>query len=202
MTGRLIVLEGLDGVGKTTVARQLSVTLDAELLSTPDARLRCARSAIDATYRCSPDAAHLFYASSVVHASAAAAHTLAQGRDVIIDRYWLSTWAYAAVRKPGLRLEEVEKSLRPADFTFLLTLDETERCRRLHARGMTAADRQTLDVAVAVEVARRYHRGLHRRVAGHGVVLDITGKSGKQCAGTILATIDSVATSSSEHPAL
>lgn len=186
MSGRILVLEGLDGVGKTTAARLLAETIGAVVLSTPDASIKCARRSVDEIYRESPNAAHLFYASCVAHASARAARERACGRDVIIDRYWLSTWAYGAVRGARLRLDEVEASLCGADFTFLLTLEEEERRERLRLRGMTEGDRQTLDAATATKVLQSYHDGLRRPVAGRGVVLDVTGKNPKECVAAIL----------------
>lgn len=191
MTGRILVLEGLDGVGKTETARRVSVALGGVLLSTPDASLRVARSAVDALYRSSPDAAHLFYAASVAHASEVARRQRAQGRVVVIDRYWLSTWAYAAIRRTRLDLGEVEAGLCAADFTFLLTLDEAERRRRLRARGAGEEDRRTLDTALAAEVEERYRKGLGRPVAGRGCVLDITGQSVDAAVTTILRAVTS-----------
>ena len=38
-----IVIEGLDGTGKSTIAKTLATALNAELLATPDASLKKAR---------------------------------------------------------------------------------------------------------------------------------------------------------------
>lgn len=174
MRGRLLVLEGLDGVGKTTVAMLLAERLSATLLSTPDASLRGARGMIDNLYSHSPEAAHLFYASCVAHASERAEEETSRGRDVVLDRYWLSTWAYDHVRGARLRLGELTRRLRAADFTFLLTTADEERRRRLAARGASAEDQKTLRPGVGTAIERRFRRGLRTRIAGTGVVLDLT----------------------------
>jgi dTMP kinase len=197
MTGCILALEGLDGVGKTTAARRVADACGGVLLSTPDASLGCVRSALDALYRSSPDAAHLFYASSVAYASEVARRERAQGKVVIIDRYWLSTWAYAPMRPTGLDLSEVEAGLCAADWTVLLTLDEAERSRRLRARGMSAADRRTLDAGTAAALEQRYLDGLRRPVAGNGIVLDIAGRTPESCAGALIELVTRTVTGSS-----
>ncbi len=189
MKGRFIVFEGLDGVGKTTLVRRLAAKLDAVLLSTPDASIRSERASFDALYQSTPDAGHLFYAAAVAHASAVASFETARGRDVVLDRYWLSTWAYAILRGTTLRLGGVESRLLAADFTFLVTLDERERHARLQQRGATAGDRATLDTAVARTIEQRYRRGLGRRVAGRGCVLDVSGKNEDEGVAAILAVL-------------
>lgn len=174
MSGRLLVLEGLDGVGKTTLAAALAERIGAVQIATPDAALRGARKEIESVYQNSPEAIHLFYASSVLHAGERAGAEIAAGRDVVVDRYWLSTWAYNRPHGSTLRLGEVGSRVRPADITFLLTAEHRERCRRLRARGAGSRDVETFDPAVAARIERRLRKGLRARVAGKGVVVDVT----------------------------
>lgn len=86
-----IVIEGLDGTGKSTIAKTLATALNAELLATPDASLKKARPIIDAAYENQPLARQLFYASSVLHLSEKIKGLMAEEKSVIVDRYWLST---------------------------------------------------------------------------------------------------------------
>jgi hypothetical protein len=76
------------------------------------------------------------------------------GHDVVFDRYWCTTRAYARAAGSPLDLEEVEALLPPADLTILVDLPESERRERLEARGASA---------------------LTRPVAGRGCVLDVSG---------------------------
>lgn len=172
--GRFIVVEGLDGTGKSTLASGLAERLGAVLLRTPGAALAAARPLIDEAYGDSPIAAQLFYASSVVAAAAEAMALVAAGRDVVCDRYWLSTWVYARERAASVDLRVVESTLPPADLTLLCEVDEETRSARLLRRGMSDADRATLAPGRAARLQRRYRQGLLRQVVGRAVVLDLT----------------------------
>lgn len=177
MRGRLIVLEALDGVGKTTAARGLARLLGAALMTTPGSDLRAVRGTIDAALADPPLAGALFYAASVLAASAAIEQHLASGRHVVCDRYWLSTLAYAAPQGISLELPQVERALVPADVTLLLTLDEAERRRRLSRRGLSASDRRTLAPEQASRLLASYRGLAEHPVAGRMVELDLTGLS-------------------------
>ena len=78
----LIVLEGLDATGKSTIARSLAQSLDAELMSTPPSELRGVRTYVDDLYEANGLASQLFYASTVAFASDRARALMAKGRSV------------------------------------------------------------------------------------------------------------------------
>lgn len=175
MRGLLIALEGLDGTGKSTAARGLAASLGAAPLSTPGTALAEARAVLDAAFVRDPIAAQLFYASTVVAASGDADRIVASGRDVVVDRYWLSTVVNAPLRGDSVALPQIERLLRPADVTFVLELEEPIRRARLAARGMTAHDRRTLEPELAGHLRHSYRAELRRPVAGRGLVVDVTG---------------------------
>lgn len=175
--GRFIVVEGLDGTGKSTLAVGLARRLSAEPLRTPGAALSTARAAIDEAYLAIPVAAQLFYASTVVAAGAEAIALLCAGLDVICDRYWLSTWVYARERGAYVDLDTIEATLPAADITLLCESDEAVRVERLRRRGMSTADRQTLDPGRSERLRQLYRQGLKRPVAGRAVILDLTHAS-------------------------
>jgi dTMP kinase len=171
--GRLIVVEGLDGVGKTTLSRGLADDLGAEWRTTPSEALRAHRAAFDAAYAALPAASQLFYAATVVAAAAEADTLRDAGHDVVFDRYWCTTRAYARAAGSPLDLEEVEALLPPADLTILVDLPESERRERLEARGASALDRASLVRCAALRNELR--AALTRPVAGRGCVLDVSG---------------------------
>lgn len=175
MRGRLIVVEGLDGTGKTTLSRGLAAALGAEWRTTPPEALRAHRGPFDAAYRDLPAASQLFYAATVVWAGEEAEALRAAGRDVVIDRYWCTTRAYARAAGSPLDLAEVEALLPAADRTILVELDERARAERLLTRGATAMDRATLDPTRRRRLRTELRAALTRPVAGHGEILDVTG---------------------------
>lgn len=175
MRGRLYVVEGLDGVGKSTLSRGLAGALGAARRTTPSTALRAARGPFDAAYAAVPAASQLFYAAAVVEAAEELRALLAAGRDVVLDRYWCTTLAYAAAAGSPLGLAEVEALLPRADHTLYLHLDEPERARRLRTRGASALDRATLEDDRRAALERAYRSALRRPVAGRVHHVEVAG---------------------------
>jgi thymidylate kinase len=169
---RLIVIEGLDATGKTTLARRLGEELRAVVLATPASELADIRARIEGACNGSGLAAQLFYASAVAAASERARLELAAGRSVVVDRYWLSTRVHDALRTGAVDLAAVERALAPAAVTVLLETEERERLARLKTRGATAADRRATEHASFLRAA--YRRLIAAPVAGAALVLDNT----------------------------
>jgi len=139
-----IVLEGLDGVGKSTLARRLANECGYQLMTTPGTQLLSIRSDIIKGLGNSQTARALFYAATV-QAEGEKARTLnKQGKTVVMDRYRASTIAYAHERGVTLDLNTVLSQAVKPHLSILLTLDEAERQYRLKQRGTTAEDIETL----------------------------------------------------------
>lgn len=98
--------------------------------------------------------------------------SLERGRDLIVDRYWLSTWAYSRMLSPRLELGAIEDAIRPADVTIFLEASEPVRRARLTMRGASALDRSTLRRGSARRLRDAYEEGLARAVAGWVVRID------------------------------
>jgi thymidylate kinase len=191
MPGKLIVLEGLDGVGKSTLSQALAHAIDAVWMTTPSAAIRLWRAQADQAFRDHPVSAQLFYAATVAAASDEARPILESGRDVVIDRYWLSTWVYASLRSDQVDLDTVERWLRPADVTLFVDIDEHERRNRLAQRGTSIEDQHTLLPGAADRLRDAFREGLKRPMAGAGRVLDVTGLSRD---GAVSSAMDLIAT--------
>lgn len=184
---RLLVLEGLDGTGKTTLARALAAALPAQSLRTPPESLGSVRAAVDRVLSADPLATQLFYAASVAYASSSAQAHLVRGDHVVVDRYWASTVVYAQCREEHLGLEEVAARILPADLTIFLDLDEGLRRERLQARGLTDADRNFLPHHLRLR--RLFDRALQQPWSGRVLRLDTGRLRTEQCVDAVRAAL-------------
>jgi dTMP kinase len=188
-----VVIEGNDGTGKSSIARLLAERLDAVLLATPPADLRPVRAMIDACYRDHGLSSQLFYASTVVWVSDTVRALLAQGRSVVVDRYWISTLVYNAQRSRHVDLAVVEPHLMPAHATVLIVTEEGERRRRITQRGATPADEAALEIAD--EINGGFARALARPIAGVTYTIDSTSHGPEECTDRIARWLGETETS-------
>lgn len=143
-TARFIVLEGLDGVGTTTVAarlvealraRGLRVRATAEPTQGPFGRLL--RRHLSGEMTLAPVAAALaFTADRQDHLQQVVRPPLARGEWVVSDRYLLSTLAYQGAE--GVDREailEASRSFDVPDVTFVLDAPDDVRLARMASRG-------------------------------------------------------------------
>ena len=157
MLGRLITLEGIDGSGKSTVARELAKRLP-DLL--PGRRLvftseptgseagRILRAHLAGAEAESPpqpqlhlEELFLFLADHADHLARTVIPSLNEGALVISDRYSDSTAAYQGVTLQGIVPDPVpwiRDISRPwnvlPDLTMLFVLDPAKACKRLVSR--------------------------------------------------------------------
>ncbi|CAN8204814.1 unnamed protein product [Coccothraustes coccothraustes] len=138
----VIVFEGLDATGKTTVTHAVKDTLNGILLRSPPACISHWRTVFDDEQtpikRAFYAAGNYILASEIAKASTQA--------PVIIDRYWHSTAAYTIATETSGEVQDLppaqdevyqwpEDLLKP-DLVLLLTVDPEERVRRLQHRGL------------------------------------------------------------------
>lgn len=139
--GRLIVLEGGEGSGKSTQARLLAERLGAELTREPggtEVGERVRAIVLDRSLgHLAPRAELLLMvAARAQHVAEVLRPALERGRDVVCDRFSGSTLAYQAYGR-GLPLEDVALASEvataglAADLVVLLDLPPEEARRRL-----------------------------------------------------------------------
>ena len=147
--GRLIVLEGQESAGKSTQAPRLLRWLgergvDAMLVREPggtDAGEKIRELVLHVPYQLTAAAeALLFMASRAELVDRVIKPALRDGRTVVLDRFFLSTYAYQVAGR-GLDADLVASANALAtqglipDLTVVLTLSAAERRARLDRRG-------------------------------------------------------------------
>ena len=149
-TPRFIVLEGLDGSGKSTQISLLSQKLTA--LGLPHTTTRepstgpigaLAREAVHSSPLENETLALLFAADRYQHVTDVVNPALNQGKYVLCDRFYYSNLAYQADNPEALArvltYNQAVMALRRPDITFFLDVDPEECMRRiLERKGKTA----------------------------------------------------------------
>ena len=147
--GKLIVFEGAEGAGKTTQIRLIAERL--ALAGVPVLAIRepggtpvgdaIREILLDSEHHINPSAeALLFMASRAVLIAGEIVPALERGDVVLLDRFFLSTYAYQIVGR-GLPEDEVRAANRLAtgglvpDLTLLLDVPPAEGLGRADARG-------------------------------------------------------------------
>ena len=144
----LIVFEGAEGVGKSTQLRKLAEYLDGRRV--PYAALRepggtplgeeIRRLLLAPEYDVAPRAEALLFMAARAQLVRRIRHEIKSGRVVLLDRFFLSTYAYQVAGR-GLSEEDVgvindfaTEGLKP-DVTLLLTSSVQQGLARVDARG-------------------------------------------------------------------
>ncbi len=147
--GFLLVLEGIDGAGKSTLARSLAawlrergrtVVLDREPTDGPHGRAlrESAKSG-----RLPPEGElELFVKDRREHVANVIAPALARGDVVILDRYYFSNAAYQGARglDPAAIIASNEAFAPVPDLVLLLDVDPAAGHTRIGARGSALDD--------------------------------------------------------------
>lgn len=128
-----IAIEGIDGTGKSTLAKLLASSLNAIYIKTPLPQLDKVRHHYD---NCGDIVARYLYYLSTVKLASNVINGLLENSSVVCDRYLLSTLCNH--RAAGVNTQCVnvtDLNIRQPDYYICLVADENIRRQRLSARN-------------------------------------------------------------------
>ena len=147
MSKLLIVVEGLDGTGKSTLIASLCDLLDAKLVSNPPEMFdsRISESELRTFFDNSDLNRRREYYRTANFISSEIALNMLKNSHVIMDRYWPSTAAFSQMDENQPDWENLGTypiGFVHPDVVFLLTVDEVNRAARIMHRGEPMTDEE------------------------------------------------------------
>ncbi|MEI6304641.1 MAG: deoxynucleoside kinase [Candidatus Taylorbacteria bacterium] len=150
-----IVIEGADGTGKSTLCPLLSDIIGAVSCKTPPDHYEKSRKLIDKS--ASPAEKYAYYKTGVIETSKYIRKLLAEGKHVVVDRYWLTTFIYHEIIGVPVRRSDFKDIIEP-DLTILLSMHIDIQLQRMHQRGLSIRDRNMIDKQETISLA--YYRNI------------------------------------------
>lgn len=132
MTALFVSLEGLSGVGKSTVAPLLARALRAEIVPAVPTSFEAIRRQLNEST--SIDARFCFFLCAVICSGSTVACYLNSGRPVVVESYLYRTVAFHRGMGAKLMVDCSRLDVLPTH-VFHLTCSEAERLRRRAERG-------------------------------------------------------------------
>ena len=155
MSAKFIVIEGLDGSGKSTQAKKLSQKLADSLLTrepTDESIGSLCRAAFSKQLSLSHSSIMLLLiADRIEHLEKKIVPALESGQNVVCDRYYLSNMAYQARSEQEMQeIYELNKKFnaRSPDVTIFLSLEPKAALERINLRS---AERSIFEDLKALE---------------------------------------------------
>lgn len=174
---KFIVVEGIDGSGKSTVAAEVAKMIGGVLLRTPPQEFDAIRPIFDGDV--SLGSRFLFYLLGVACVSDAAKKALTTSH-VVCDRYVASTFAYHEALGLDIKVDCGNFDLIEPDLAFLLTIaDEDERQKRL----LNRSEKTFSDIWFDGEESRQVLCRAYGRFDMHEI--DTTGRTVNQVVNSI-----------------
>jgi dTMP kinase len=182
--GRFYVVEGADGVGSTTQAKCLAERLTAKAKRTVHMTAEPSKGPIGVLIRqmlgedrparaMNKELALLFAADRLDHVAREIEPRLAEGIDVVSDRYVLSSLVYQSLDLPFEWVRDANRYAPPADATILISLSLDEAWARLERRISEGQKREVFDVKTTQARIHAEYGRLARRM--NGIVVDGSG---------------------------
>jgi dTMP kinase len=189
-----IVIEGLDGVGKTTIANLLATKLKGEFFPWLNPPYNAALPMIWENDQVSEASKHIAFLAAFKHMSDILESAAYRDKTVVADRYYFCPFAVhgplaARARETALTLDAALLGLKKPDFAFYLALDEMTRRQRLAERGKSLSQVESL--LEAYPEFNRQVRQNYENMAGSGGMteIDIRGHSPVETIDAILREI-------------
>ena len=163
-----IAIEGIDGIGKTTVALMLAETLRGIFIEKPlqyllGGRKKYEQLAAKLNMQASADLRAWFHGFGDMYFS----HYLADGT-VVTDHYFLSNWVRNSTADNIKIFDVLAGQIRPPDYTFLLAADMD--VLREHAASEKPAGDDSRNLMLLEDIQRKYAAGLERYGFPHTVI--------------------------------
>jgi dTMP kinase len=152
--GLFIVLEGIDGTGKSTQVRRLAEWLESRGREVVTSREptdgpwgRKLRESAESGRLSLDEELDLFLRDRREHVENLVNPSLEAGRDVILDRYYFSTMAYQGARgKHPEEIRALNEAFAPVpDILLVLDLDVDDALERIGTRGDVANEFERRD---------------------------------------------------------
>jgi len=180
-----IVIEGLDGVGKTTIGKSLSRRLHAKLVKTPPESMHLFHKFFQK--RSPSNLSFLFYFFSVMIVSLKIRLNIKKNSFICV-RYLNSTLAYHYSFNYDLQIRKFSFLIKKPDLQIFLILNENERKKRLKFRNKQSnIDLLTTISGVRKKILYKYYKNIH------GVtIIDTTNKSVQEIVNIIIYEITNI----------
>ncbi len=192
MTGKFIVLEGIDGSGTTTIASQLCSTLRCRGFATEETSSpstgavgQLLRKIMGGDFRYllnhdpslfRPMMSSLFNADRLDHLACEILPAVAQGKIVVSDRYHLSTFAYQMCDEADVHprwLDTLAHHCRTPDLTLYLKVSAEQAFDRLKKRWEEKGI-ETKEIYERLDTLRQVEKN-YTFIANNHASLDLSG---------------------------
>lgn len=157
MKAQFVSLEGLSGVGKSTISRMLAETMCAELVGTIPYTFSDLRKVLDRSNMTSIHARFLFYLAAVLEGEKSIRTILQSGKNVVVESYLYRTIAFHRGMGSDIDISIPESILLP-DVIFHLVCEEGERQQRRRMRQKQETYWDRLAEQNTKNILREYHR--------------------------------------------
>jgi len=187
---RFIVIEGLDATGKSTLVEYITSRISATKLSCPpeiqipsiqDGNVRSHFDSQDSNQR------RAYYRFTNLVASELVGKWI-DNNNVIMDRYWTSTAAFAAMDDDldlGIPLGEYPPEIRIPDVLILLTVDEDNRLKRMQGRG----EAETLEEVELASNEEKRQKVLNVYKVFNPIIVDTSNKTQAEVGAEVMKII-------------